>query len=278
MTVRRALASAAALSAVLALAGCGGNDDKAAEKASDRSSSSSSPSVSSSPPGAATDAGTDAAPDAGSGEAISVDEFTALLANALDRATTAHMTMDLGGSTGTAEGDADYTTSPPELAMTMTLAALGGDVEARLVDGSMYMKAATFGDKWISIPLDDPNSPLGALGDQLDVTKTLERFAAAATSATDLGSELVDGDTLEHYSATVDTKKLLESEPQLSAGAASLPDTTTQEWWFDGDGLIRKFVFGATGTTVTLSNWGEDVSIEAPPPDQVTTMPGSAPS
>ena len=28
----------------------------------------------------------------------------------------------------------------------------------------MYMKSPTFGDKWISTSLDDPNSPLGALG------------------------------------------------------------------------------------------------------------------
>ena len=46
--------------------------------------------------------------------------------------------------------------------MTMTMDALGGDVEVRLVGGTMYMKSATFGDKWISLPLDDPNSPLGA--------------------------------------------------------------------------------------------------------------------
>ena len=275
VTVRRTLASAAAVGVVLALAGCGGDDkaDKASDPTSAQQSSSSSPSA----PPASTSTSTPSDP-AGSGKEISVEDFSALLKNALDNATTAHIAMDLGGSAGTAEGDADYTKSPPELAITMTLDSLGGDVEARLVGGQMYMKAPTFGDKWISVPLDDPNSPLGALGDQLDLTKTLEKFTAAATSASDLGSEEVDGETLEHYTATVDTKKLLESEPELSAGAASLPPTTTQEWWFDGDGMLRKFVFGATGTTATMSDWGEDVSIEAPPADEVTAMPGSAPT
>jgi hypothetical protein len=280
VSLRRTLASAAAAAVVLALAGCGGDDDKAADKAADKSSVQSSSSSSPSAPAETTSStptesagSTDAA---ASGNEISVEDFAAVLTNALDDATTAHMVMELGGSAGTAEGDADYTKSPPEMAMKMTLASLDGDVEVRLVDGSMFMKSATFGDKWISVPLDDPNSPLGALGDQLDLTKAMERFTAAATSASDLGSEEVDGDTLEHYSATVDTKKLLESQPNLSAGAATLPDTTTQEWWFDEDGLLRKFQFGATGTVVNLSDWGEDVSIEAPPADQVTSMPGGA--
>ena len=50
----------------------------------------------------------------------------------------------------------------------------------------------------------------------------------------------------------------------------------TQDWWFDDDGMIRQFSsdFGGTSTTMTLSDWGADVTIEAPPSDQVTTMPG----
>jgi len=185
--------------------------------------------------------------------------------------------MDLG-TAGSAEGDADYTKSPPELAMTMTMDSLGGDVEVRLVGGTMYMKSATFGDKWISIPLDDPNSPLGAIGSQLDVTKQIEVFADAITSATYVGPEDVDGESLDHYTATVDTEKLLQNLPSAPAGQAELPDTLTQEWWFDGDGLIRKFSqdIGGSATVMTLSDWGEDVDIEAPPADEVTTMPGAS--
>jgi len=61
-----------------------------------------------------------------------------------------------------------------------------------------------------------------------------------------------------------------------AVGQADLPDTMTQEWWFDQDGFIRKFSsdFGQTTTTMTMSDWGGDVDIEAPPSDEVTTMPG----
>ncbi len=272
LSVRRALATAAATATVLALAGCGGDDDKAADKSSATSSASSSASESASESASDSSASADAA---GSGEEISADEFAGLLKDALDKATTTHVTMDLG-TFGSGEGDADYTKSPPELAMTMTMDALGGDVEVRLVDGTMYMKSAAFGDKWISTSLDDPDSPLGALGAQLDVTKQIEVFADSVTAATYDGAEDVDGESFDHYTATVDTEKLLQNLPSQAAGQAELPDSMTQEWWFDDEGLIRKFSsdFGGATTVMTLSDWGSDVAIEAPPSDEVTTMPG----
>ena len=273
--LRRALAAAAATATLLALAGCGG-DDSGAEKASEEPTAESSATGDASEDAAASD---DAAADAGEapaeGQELTGPEFAALLEAALDQATTAHVTMDLGGS-GSGEGDADYTKSPPEMAMKLTMDALGGDVEVRLVAGTMYMKSPAMGDLWVSIPLDDPNSPLGALGSQFDVRQQLEVFAKAVTSATYTGAEDVDGESLDHYTATVDTEKLLQSLPSAAAGQANVPDSMTQDWWFDDDGMIRQFSsdFGGTSTTMTLSDWGADVTIEAPPSDQVTTMPG----
>ena len=267
LTARRALVSATVPVVLLALAGCGGDD---ASTASSSSTSASSTASASSPPGSPTGSA------AGAGEAVSGEAFAGVLKDAFAKATTAKIEMDLGGSAGSAQGEADYTKNPPEIAMTMTLADLGGDVDVRMVSGTMYMKAATFGDKWVSVPLDDPDGPLGSISGLFDMTKTLETFAGAVTSATH-ASEDVDGESLEHYTATVDTQKLLRSMPELSSAAGSLPETMTQEWWFGDDGLIRKFSggFGSTDMTMTFSDWGDDVSIEAPPSDDVTSMPGT---
>lgn len=250
VSVRRIATSAAATTLVLTLAACGG-DDKATDPSSSGTSSSS------------------------SGK-LSGQQFAGILKDALDKATTAHMTMDLG-SNGTAEGDADYTTSPPEAAIKLSMAALGGDIEVRMVDGTLYVKSPSFGDKWVSAALDDPNSPLGALGQQLDMTKTLQTFADAVVSASDQGSDEVDGESLDHYTTTVDTKKLVSSMSSAAGDAGSLPKTMDQDWWFDSDGLVRKFStdFGGQPLTVTLSDWGGDVSIEAPPSDEVTQMPAT---
>ena len=269
-SLRRALAAATATAAVLALAGCGG-DDSGNAKASDEGSSSSS--ASSEP----TSDSSDSSDGPADGEQLSGADFAALLQTALDQATTTHVTMDLGDAIGSGEGDADYTKTPPELSMKLSMDALGGEVEVRLVDGKLYMKSPAFGDKWISTALDDPNSPLGALGGSLDVKKQFEVFAAAVTSATNDGSEEVDGESLDHYTATVDTAKLLQGLPSAAAGQADLPDTMTQEWWFDSDGMIRQFTsdFAGAKTTMKLSDWGTDVDIEAPPASEVTDMNGA---
>jgi hypothetical protein len=273
LPLRRAFAAAAATATLLCVAGCGGDDDKAADK----SSATSGATESSAPADTATsDSAAAEQDDAGAaGKELSADEFADVVTGALDRATTAHATLDLG-TLGSGEGDADYTKTPPELSMTMTMDALGGDVEVRLVDGTMYMRSPAFGDKWVSTALDDPSSPLGSLGSSLDVKKQIELFAKAVTSATFVGPEDVDGESLDHYTATVDTQKLLSSLPSAAVGQADLPDAMTQEWWFDGDGMIRKFSgdFGGMTTSMTLSDWGQDVDIQAPPSDEVTTMPG----
>ena len=52
----------------------------------------------------------------------------------------------------------------------------------------------------------------------------------------------------------------------------------TQEWWFDSDGLIRKFStdFGGADHRHDDVRLGRRTStIEAPPSDEVTTMPGT---
>ncbi len=272
LSVRRALASSAAAAALLALAGCGDDSgETTAEKLPAASAS-----AATDEPTATEESETDAS--AAAGETMTGDEFADLLRTALDEATTAHLTMNLG-AVGTGEGDADYTTSPPNMAVVMSMQALGGDVEVRMVDGTLYMKGATFGEQWVSVPLDDPNSPLGGLGSQLDPTAQFQAFADAVTEATNHGPEEVDGETLNHYTATVDTAQLLDSLPEAVAGQTGLPESLPQEWWFDDEGRIRKFSsdFGGMAGRIELSmsDWGSDVDIEAPPSGEVTTMPGT---
>jgi hypothetical protein len=256
--VRRVVTSAAATALVLTMAACGGGD-----QATDKSASASS--------------STGATAGSTKGDQLSGEEFAGILKSALDKATTAHMTMDVGSNSGTAEGDADYTKTPPEAAIKMSVAELGGNVEVRMVGGTLYLKSASFGDKWVSASLDDPNSPLGSLGQQLDMTKTLQTFADSVVSATDEGTDDVDGESLKHYKATVDTQKLLSALSSASGADGSLPKTMDEDWWFDSDGLVRKFSsdFGGQAITLTLSDWGKDVSIEAPPSAQVTQMPAT---
>jgi hypothetical protein len=275
-TVRRSLAASAATIALLALAGCGGDDTS---KASDDTSSSAGASSSTGAMSTATsdtEADTSASADGSEavGTEISGSEFASQISKALDQATTAN--VKLTSSAGlNATGQIDYKSDPPRSKMTATMAQVG-DIDVILDGKVFYMKGKVFGsgDKWVKIDLSDPNSPMSALGDSLDPAASLEKLKDGIQKATYVGEE---GD-LKHYSATVDTKALLEGMGDAaSAGASSLPATVDYQIWFDGDGNLAKFSvdLGAAGTTeAEFTDWGTDVDITAPPAADVTSMPG----
>jgi LppX/LprAFG-like lipoprotein len=278
--LRRSFVAGMAALALAALAGCGGDDDSGST-ASDESSTSASPSPTTSQSPASSEAPSDAASEAGNapepGAELSGDEFAVLMKDALDQATTANVRVKTGSAVDL-KGQVDFTTDPPSAQMTGNITG-AGDIETVLLDNVIYVKSKLFGtgDKWIKLDLNDPNSPLGALGDQLDPTSSLENLVDGIKSATYVGPEDVDGETLDHYSAVIDTKALLKGLPAEAAGAAGLPPTVDYQLWFDGDGLIRKFSvdLGTTGASEgTFSDWGTDVDIKAPPASQITSMPG----
>jgi hypothetical protein len=281
--LKRSVAAGAAALTLLAAAGCGGDEDSSASdtsssSASAETSTTTSPSEDASPSEEASSEGDTGAAE---GDEISAEEFGSLVEKALDEATTANVTIEssaggIGGLTG--QGQIDYDSEPPAVKMTASIAQ-SGDIDMVLADNELYLKGAMFGgQKWVKLSLDDPNSPLSAFGDQLDPAASLEKLVKGVQKATYVGEEDVDGDQLDHYTATVDTKSLLEDLPAEAQSAAGLPPTVDYQVWFDGDGLLRKFsvdMGGTIGTSSgTFSDWGTDVDIEAPAASEVTEMPG----
>jgi hypothetical protein len=163
--------------------------------------------------------------------------------------------------------------------MTATMASMG-ELELRLVDNVMYMKFPMLGDKFIAFDLDDPTNPLGStFGDMVDPGAMIEAFADGIESVTYGGEEVVDGESMDHYTVVSDPSAMLE-DMELPEGTPplDLPETQTIDVWFDGDGFFRRVVtdLGALGTTtLTYDDWGTDVDVEAPSADEITTMPGA---
>jgi hypothetical protein len=227
--------------------------------------------------------------DLSEGDEVEPADFVETVRDGLESSTTAHMTMVISaGSSGkvTAEGDIDYTTTPPGLAMTMSMpAAAGGDMDIRMVDGVVYLSMGelTQGKFW-KIDPSDPNGPLASLGmdklmDQLDPGTSLEAMKSGISKVTYVGEE----DGLQHYELTLDMKKMMDSMgADLPQGSlAQLPDSVTYDLWLDDQNRFTKMTMdelpmgaGTTGSMeMTISDWGKDADIEAPPADQVTEMP-----
>lgn len=263
---RLALAGAVLPFALASLVACG-SDDTATDAGSE-SSASAEPSESASEE-----------PDApAAGEAVDPADFVAEYKAAFDQASTAHMTMESGGAAGfSAEGDIDYSTTPPSMVMTMSGAMAGQDLDMRLVDGAFYMSIPGGGGTFYSFDLDDPNNPLGSdFTRQLDPATAFDSFQDAITSVTLVGEEDVDGEQMRHFALVVDGTKVAGG---MASDAPSdlLPKALAYDVWLDGEGLFRKMEsdLGQAGQlTMNIDDWGKDVSIEAPPADKVTTMPG----
>jgi hypothetical protein len=166
----------------------------------------------------------------------------------------------------------------------MTSPLGGGDMEVRMVGGIMYLSLGqmTQGKFWKIDPA-DPNGPLGQMGlgsmlDQFDPAKMLTSMQDGISKVVYAGQQ----DGLDQYDLTIDTKQMLDSMGgDLPKGAQSqLPATMTYSLWLDDQGRFSKMSMdempmgGMSGSMeMTVSGWGEDVAIEAPPADQATKMP-----
>lgn len=283
-TVLRRTLSAATLSTALllssaALAGC--NSEEAPKATSSEETSDAA-----TPTPTESEAETPSEEPAGDGEQIDTSEFMEVYRAAFEDATSAHMTMEAGGSgsTVTVEGDVDYTKSPMAMTMTMSSPAFGdGEIEMRLVDEVMYMQLPGGGGKFVSMNLNDPTNPLGeTFTEQMDPRSQLETFEAGIESAAYLGEEDLDGDTVDRYRVTLNSEAVLESlDPQARKQAeAGMPEELTYDLLFDGDGKFRQMevdLGAAAGGAmqVTFSDWGKDVTVKAPPAGQIMQLPGS---
>ncbi len=265
--VRRTAAVAVAALALSGLAACA--DDPADESGVSPTAATSSP---------------DAAEEPQAGESVDADQFVEDVLGGLTDQSSAHVSMKVVGNPQaemSAEGEVDYRATPPEMSMTMDYPMLGqGEIQLRLVDGAMYLRAPELGDgKWVKMPMSGDDSPFGEdLVDQLDPGAAIEDMKDAVDEVLYIGEEQVDGETLKHYEMTVNSDELEDLTEQFGGSdKSSLPTEITYNIWTDTDGLMRKteMTLGDMGTiTTTMSDWGEPVEIEAPPKSQVMKMPG----
>lgn len=215
----------------------------------------------------------------------------ALLAQNMQDAGGARMSMEMSLSNmgqdikATMEGEADFATGNARLTMHFLDPSSSGFLEYRMlmVDRVMYFQPpgmeSTSG-KWMRIELDgitgvptigmDPQMYLDFLDDTSDEFETI-------------GEEEVRGVPTTHYKVEVDVAKLLAT----FAGSSDLgtdPDeikselgeTLPVEVWIDGEGLLRreivKLTTGPSGPmelSLEIYDYGIDVQIEAPGPDEI---------
>ena len=272
MRVTRLAAGAVAALMMTGLTACGGGGTPAADAPSSAVASAGSSSAASSPSAAESPSGYDA------------QELLAAMKAAVAENKTSHITMDLngGGQSMTGDGDISYEGESSSMQLELKAPQLGkGTIEMRMIDGIVYMAMPpmTPKGKFIKFDTNDPNSPFGQLGGLTggDPLSSFEAFDAGLKKVDYVGQESVDGEDMDHYVLTVDARKAAKAQGMTSM-PQGMPKTVDYDLWLDDQDLMRRMEFdmGGGGMTMTMSDWGEPVTIKAPPKSAVMKMPGAA--
>ena len=198
------------------------------------------------------------------------------------------MSMDFGAMAG-AMGSEEI---PPEMA------ALMGTMEIREVDNVTYMNFPFFTaflgaeTDWISMPAEegtDLTEGFGSGNTPTDPASYLESLSDAGGSAEVVGPEEIRGIATTRYRVPIDdtwrdqlsAEELAKLEAQGPLPSESFP----LDLWIDDDGLVHRMSIEVAGTeveggedfesmtmTFDFFDFGQPVSIEAPPAEDVTPM------
>ena len=260
---------------LLALTACGSAGDTSAEE--------STPSESSSP---SSSEGTSPTPTDEGGDVANV-AFLDQLRAGIGESGSVHVAMKLTGPVSmTAEGDTVYGTDGSEMQMNLEMEGMGqaGVIDMLLVDDTFYMSmdGVTPPGKYFEVPRDSPMMNGLQGGGSLSPADSLKAFEAGLEEVEEIGQDEFGGEPVTGYRVTVDAEKALEA--MGTPETPGMPDSLDYEVWLDDQDRMRRMTIELAGTTVTadMTNWGEDVSIEAPEPSDIVDAPpmmgGSAPS
>lgn len=188
----------------------------------------------------------------------------------------AHVVMRLTGTVATtATGDLAYRPSGTELALNLSLPALGGaDVQLRAVDDKVYMalEGITPAGRFFEVPKDSKLlRQLSAGG--LNPTASFAAIDAGLEQAKKLGTARIDGVPTDHYRLRVNTVRALAA--MGTQPVDGLPKTLVAEAWLDAQDHVRRLTYRLAGNTLTLnlSDWGKPVSVSAPTVSQLVDAP-----
>ena len=286
MRIKRLCAATTASLLIVALTACGGDDTPAADDSPGVDTTSSS----------VPEDGTAEEPDDEPSEepeaeepedsgGYDADQLLAAMKDAVAENETTHVTMEIGqpgqaGQSMSGEGDISYAGDSTAMQMMLKVPGMGGGtIEMRLIGRFMYMAIPpmTPPGKFVKMDTNDPNSPMGDLGGITDgdPLATFDAFEAGLEKAEYVGEEDVSGEDMDHYVLTVDAKKAAEA--QGSPMVQGMPETLTYDLWIDDEDLMRRMKFdqAGAGMTMTMDDWGQPVSVKAPPAAAIMPMPGS---
>jgi hypothetical protein len=246
----------------------------------------------------------------GSGGSLALDPVASAADRTLDKGTgrfalQTAFTLPLLGRT-TVSGEGSFDNAKQAMDVTLNVNGLGAgmptSVELRLLQQAMYVQLEGLpagrqlpnGKNWVKVDLERALKKLGVdlanLGVGQSPTGVLAQLRGS-TNTQKVGTETIDGVRTTHYRGTVDVRDALDQataedrktlQRLLDEAKAHGVDatSTTFDVWVGDDGLVRRLTqrVGSVGhLTMTFSDYGEPVHIEAPAADATVDLSDLSP-
>lgn len=197
---------------------------------------------------------------------LTADTFARGMSDPMYRYDTVHMDMEIAEQTMSM--DVRFGGGEPAMSGTFDDGKAVGSMV--LVDGEVYYRdegAPTY----YQFP-DRLADEMLAEMEMSDPTEMADDFTAGIDSVDYWGSVDVAYGPAHRYDITM-RKEFMAAE--LGLPIEDVPDFSFR-MWLDDDNLVRRYLMlaeGAPAGDVTFSDWGDPVTIEAPPADQVEPLP-----
>jgi hypothetical protein len=183
--------------------------------------------------------------------------------------------------------------APTDETIPAGMSDLFGEMEIRTIGDTSYMRFGLFSmmgvpTEWVSMPADEATSTASGFGaGPTNPEDLMKAWGDASWSTVEkVGTETVRGVNTTHYRAVVDTAALMDAaDAQAQSDLESLgalPDSMPVDFWVGDDGNVYRMVMTFDGSsdatagfqsmtmTWEMYDQGADITIEAPPADQVT--------
>ena len=207
------------------------------------------------------------------GATITGTRLHQVLGHLFDGVSTMHVTYASNGGQRGPTREADIIIGPPVQAkVTLTTTTAPPQTATVIIkDNKAYLHTASLGSTWLLMSsADDGVSGTPGLG-QTDFELAL---LGPNTVGTYKGPATVDGIAIREYALSVSPSATAQASP--SPGVAPRLVATV---WIDTTGRLIQLTYSPTGQgdwiTATYSNWGESVTVQAPPSKDVNVLAGS---
>jgi len=220
------------------------------------------------------------------------------------------MVIPFGGAFDNASGDFSFSMDMSGVAASdeeipPDIAELFGELEVRQIGDIAYVKFPFFNmflgaeTPWIAMPADE-GDPTGGftMSSPGNPSEILGSFEDAGATVEVIGTETVNGVNAKHYRAVFDTEALLaqatpEERERLEAQGPLPVDSLPMDVWISDEGLVVRFIMEIDGDSVDtepgesfdqmlmrydMFDLNSGVTIDPPPPDEVTAVQDLEPS